>query len=156
MDSAHWFKSHLRDMMRDECFEFLESRQVGRVGFVDPGGPLVLPVKYVIHDESVLIATSSASSLSGHIVGRPVAFEVDEIDELNDTGCSVRVRGQASLAVDELPDAQQPNPWSTETAASSFGSHRCTLVAGSCFRHKRLGNDKTAAPVNHGPGTGMR
>ena len=109
--TAHWFKSHLRDIPRDECFELLKSRQVGRVGFVDPDGPVVLPVNYVIHDESVLIATSPANSLSRHAVGRPVAFEVDEIDEFNESGWSLLVRGQASLVPkDELPE-EQPNPW---------------------------------------------
>ena len=109
--TAHWFKSHLRDIPRDECFELLGGRQVGRVGFVDPDGPVVLPVNYGIHDESVLIATSPANSLSRHAVGQPVAFEVDEIDEFNETGWSVLVRGLASLETDEIPDKQQPNPW---------------------------------------------
>ena len=110
--TAHWFKSHLRDIPRDECIELLKSRQVGRVGFVDAEGPVVLPVNYVIHDESVLIATSPTNSLSRHAVGRPVAFEVDEIDEFNESGWSVLVRGQASVVTGELPDReQQPNPW---------------------------------------------
>lgn len=110
--TAHWFRSHLKDMPRDECIEFLASRQVGRIGFVDPDGPVVLPVNYVLRDEHVLIATSPTNSLAGHAVGRPVAFEVDEIDEFNETGWSVLVRGVASLATsEELFDAQQPTPW---------------------------------------------
>lgn len=110
--TSHWFKGHLRDMPRDECFQLLESRQVGRIGFVDPDGPVVLPVNYVIHGESVLIATLPGNSIS-NAVGQPVAFEVDEIDEFNETGSSVLVRGLASVvAKDELPDEQeQPNPW---------------------------------------------
>lgn len=111
--TSHWFKSHLKDMPREECFQLLESRQVGRIGFVDPDGPVVLPVNYVILEESVLIATMPGNSISSHAVGRPVAFEVDEIDEFNETGWSVLVRGLASVvANDELPDEEdQPNPW---------------------------------------------
>jgi len=111
--TSHWFKSHLKDMPRDECFQLLESRQVGRIGFVDPDGPVVLPVNYVIHDEVVLIATMPGNSIASHAVDQPVAFEVDEIDEFNETGWSVLVRGLASsVSRDELPDEQdQPNPW---------------------------------------------
>ena len=109
--TTHWFKSHLRDIPRDECFELLESRQIGRVGFVDADGPVVLPVNYVVHNETVFIATSPTNSLSSDAVGRPVAFEVDEIDEFNETGWSLLARGQASLVPeDELPE-DLPNPW---------------------------------------------
>jgi len=111
-DTSHWFKSHLRDMPRKECFELLESRQVGRVVFIDPDGPLALPVNYVIQDESVLIATSHTNSLSSHVVDRQVAFEVDEIDEFNETGWSVLVRGKATVLTGELAYVvQEPNPW---------------------------------------------
>ena len=111
-DTSHWFKSHLRDVPRKECFELLESRQVGRVVFDDPDGPLALPVNYTVQDESVVIATSPSNSLSRYVAGRPVAFEVDEIDEFNETGWSVLVRGLASvLNEDLLDDDHQPNPW---------------------------------------------
>ena len=110
--TSHWFKSHLRDMPRKECFELLESRQVGRVVFIDPDGPLALPVNYTVQDDSVVIATSPTDSLSGYVAGRPVAFEVDEIDEFNETGWSVLVRGQASvLNEDLLDDGRHPNSW---------------------------------------------
>jgi nitroimidazol reductase NimA-like FMN-containing flavoprotein (pyridoxamine 5'-phosphate oxidase superfamily) len=110
--TGHWFKGHLRDMPRKECFEALASQQVGRVVFIDPDGPLALPVNYVIHDESVLIAISPESGLSHHLVGQQVAFEVDEIDEFNETGWSVLVRGQAAELTGESARAKQgPNPW---------------------------------------------
>jgi nitroimidazol reductase NimA-like FMN-containing flavoprotein (pyridoxamine 5'-phosphate oxidase superfamily) len=110
--TSHWFKSHLKDMPRDECFELLSSRQVGRVGFIDSDGPVVLPVNYTIHEEAVMVATSTVNSLSRHAVGRPVAFEVDEIDEFNETGWSVLVRGLASpMPEDLLAEELWPNPW---------------------------------------------
>ena len=111
--TSHWFKSHLRDVPRDECLELLEGRQVGRVCFVDPDGPVALPVNYAIHDGNVLIATSPHNSLAQHAVGQPVAFEVDDIDEYNETGWSVLVKGLASeVAHDDLPgEVQRPNPW---------------------------------------------
>ena len=110
--TSHWFKSHLRDVPRTECIELLESRQVGRVAFVDPDGPLALPVNYVIQNESVLIATSPTGTLARHVPGKTVAFQVDEIDEFNETGWSVLVRGHASVLTGDPPDDEhQPNPW---------------------------------------------
>ena len=113
--TSHWFKSYLRDVSRDECLELLESRQVGRIGFVDLEGPQVLPVNYSVQDECVLIATSPASSLAKHTVARLVAFEVDEIDEFNEGGWSVVVRGPVSVVKeDEFPgEAHRPNMWVT-------------------------------------------
>jgi nitroimidazol reductase NimA-like FMN-containing flavoprotein (pyridoxamine 5'-phosphate oxidase superfamily) len=110
---SHWFKGHLRDVPRDECFQLLESRQVGRIGFLDVDGPQVLPVNYAIDNGCVLIATSPASTLAKCAVARPVAFEVDEVDEFNEGGWSVIVRGPLSVVSGpEIPDeAHQPNPW---------------------------------------------
>jgi len=108
----HWFKGHLGDMPRKECFDLLKNHQVGRVVFIDPDGPIALPVNYAIEDENVLIATSPTNSLSGRVDGRWVAFEVDDIDEFNETGWSVIVRGQASVVTCDLPDEEQrPNTW---------------------------------------------
>lgn len=110
--AAHWFKGHLRDMSRQECLELLASRQVGRVIFNDPDGPVALPVNYACDGEGVVIATSPTSSLARCAPGRPVAFEVDEIDEFDETGWSVLVRGLApALDVHLMEGDDQPNPW---------------------------------------------
>jgi nitroimidazol reductase NimA-like FMN-containing flavoprotein (pyridoxamine 5'-phosphate oxidase superfamily) len=109
---THWFKGHLRDASRKECFEFLESQQVGRVVFDDPDGPVALPVNFTVHDEGVVIATSPTSSLSRYAPGHVVGFEVDEIDEFNESGWSVLLRGVASvLAEGRIDDDDRPNPW---------------------------------------------
>lgn len=110
--TTHWFKGHLRNMSRRECLELLASQQVGRVIFNDQDGPLALPVNYAFQDEGVVIATSPTSSLARWAPGRPVGFEVDEIDEFNETGWSVLVRGLApALDVHLLDTDDQPNPW---------------------------------------------
>lgn len=109
----HWFKGHLRDVPRDECLELLDSRQVGRVGFIDRDGLVVLPVNYSMHDGAVYIATSPATRLSAHATEGPVAFEIDDIDEFNETGWSVVVRGRAAMVpFAELPAVKDmPYPW---------------------------------------------
>ncbi len=91
----------------------MASRQVGRVGFIDPDGPVVLPVNYSMQGGNVLIATSAVNSLSAYATEGPVAFEVDDIDEFNETGWSVLVRGRAELVpFEELPaEDRRPYPW---------------------------------------------
>lgn len=111
--TAHWFKSHLKDVPRRECFELMQGRQVGRIAFVDPEGPVILPINFAIHEDQVLIATSPTGRLAHHAVGQSVGFEVDEIDEFTEIGWSVLVRGNASVVSgDELPEeANRPNSW---------------------------------------------
>lgn len=107
-----WFPSHLREMPREECERLLESQQVGRIGFTDPDGPVVLPVNYVIVGDFVVVATSPYSSLGRHATSAPVALEVDDIDDFTESGWSVLVRGQTSVIErHELSDVELPQPW---------------------------------------------
>lgn len=110
--TTHWYKGHISDMSRRECLELLASRQVGRVIFNDDDGPLALPVNYVLQDEGVVIATSPTTSLARCVPGRAVSFEVDDVDEFNETGWSVLVRGLAPAMDVHLLDADdRPITW---------------------------------------------
>lgn len=126
--TAHWFKGHLKDASRKECFELLASRKVGRVVFTDPEGPVALPVNFTMRGESVVIATSPTSSLSRYAPGRVVAFEVDEVDEFNEGGWSVLLRGVASVLKEEVldDDDERPNPW--------LEGDRTRLIGISCLQ----------------------
>jgi uncharacterized protein len=107
-----WFPSHLRKVSLPECHDLLESGQVGRIGFTDPAGQVVLPVNYVMVDGCVCVATSPFGSIARHAIGTSVAFEVDSIDDFTESGWSVVVRGRASVVErDELPSEDMPRPW---------------------------------------------
>jgi nitroimidazol reductase NimA-like FMN-containing flavoprotein (pyridoxamine 5'-phosphate oxidase superfamily) len=111
-----WFPSHVRDMSLEECQGLLKSKQVGRIGFTDPDGPVVLPVNYVLVGDCVVVATSAYSSLGRNAMAAPVAFEVDEIDDFTESGWSVLVRGQTSVIErHELSDVDLPQPWAEGT-----------------------------------------
>jgi nitroimidazol reductase NimA-like FMN-containing flavoprotein (pyridoxamine 5'-phosphate oxidase superfamily) len=109
----HWFKSHLREISLQECYELLDGQEVGRVGFTDEAGPVVLPVNYTLDGAAVLIVTSLSSSLARHLPGKLVAFEVDDVDPYTESGWSVLVRGSAELVHhSEMPTSdQRPRPW---------------------------------------------
>jgi hypothetical protein len=109
-----WFRGSLVELSRQECFELLAEKVVGRVAFVDDDGPVVLPVNYALDNETVLFRTSASSSMVGHLRNGTVAFQVDEADEVTESGWSVLVRGVATF---EQPKGTgpanhpRPSPW---------------------------------------------
>jgi len=109
----HWFQSHLRELSREECFELLRAEVLGRIGFNDDAGPVVLPINYRVHDDSVVIATGWATSLAQFALGKTVALEVEDLDPMTESGRSVLVRGRAELLTDDpRPEPTAlPRPW---------------------------------------------
>lgn len=76
-----------------ECTHLLEQQYVGRVAFVHAGEPLVLPVNYHWHRNSVVFRTAVGQKLDAAGRGSPVAFEIDGWDDTYQKGWSVLVRG---------------------------------------------------------------
>ena len=86
-----------------ECRYLMRWEVVGRVAFVDEHeAPTVLPVNYVVDGDDLLIRTEP--ELAARLLGRPVGFQVDRIDEFRRIGWSVLVRGTAEPA--ERPDVE--------------------------------------------------
>ena len=101
-----------------ECLALLRSHTIGRVGWTSADGPQILPVTYVVRDDSIIFRTTPYGALSELRDVRAVAFEVDEFDVVTRTGWSVLVRGTAKAATnpDELSglwERQDPIPWAT-------------------------------------------
>ena len=112
--TEQWFPGQLTEMSAGECRDLMGSTMVGRVGFVDEDGPVVLPVNYVLDGNTVLFCTSAANTIGRHLDSATVAFEVDEVDDFTQSGWSVLVRGVASfVAVDELvrDEGLRPFTW---------------------------------------------
>lgn len=65
----------------------------GRVSFDDGTGPVILPVNHAVWQGDVVIRTDRGSVLDRLTDDRPVAFEVDHIDQVRQAGWSVLVRG---------------------------------------------------------------
>jgi nitroimidazol reductase NimA-like FMN-containing flavoprotein (pyridoxamine 5'-phosphate oxidase superfamily) len=95
-----------------ECLDLLASRSVGRVVFADENGPLAVPVNYVMDGEAVLFRTAAHNTLGRHLRDAVAAFEIDDVDDYNETGWSVLVRGRTTYAEsDELPTAEDALPY---------------------------------------------
>jgi nitroimidazol reductase NimA-like FMN-containing flavoprotein (pyridoxamine 5'-phosphate oxidase superfamily) len=100
---------------REECAALLRSQQVGRVGL---STPLVLPVQFALFEGDVVFRTAPGEKLIAAVLGRTVAFEVDDFDVAAGTGWSVIVTGAAEEIVDkaELERVRELelHPWAGE------------------------------------------
>jgi nitroimidazol reductase NimA-like FMN-containing flavoprotein (pyridoxamine 5'-phosphate oxidase superfamily) len=107
--------SNFGEMSEAECKQLLTEHTAGRVGFMAPDGPQILPVTYQYRNGSVIFRTSPAGPLSGLIRRTSVAFEIDDIDEEQHSGWSVLVLGFAEAMAHDylLTSAWEtgPVPW---------------------------------------------
>ena len=109
-----WFRGVLQELSHQECLELLAEKVVGRIAYVNDDGPVVLPVNYVLDQGTVLFRTSAAGRMAGHLRNGTVAFQVDDVDEVTESGWSVLLRGVASF---EQPTGTRPanhprpSPW---------------------------------------------
>lgn len=98
-----------------ECRDLLETDTVGRVGFVAPGGPRIVPVNFVLVDEAIELRTTAYSELARHAPGRQIAFEIDHLDAERRRGWSVVAQGLCDWVddsgADRDPSAPAPDPW---------------------------------------------
>ena len=103
------------ELSEAECQELLAQHTAGRVGFMAPDGPQILPVTYQYRNGDVIFRTSPAGALSGLVRRTSVAFEIDDIDEQNKSGWSVLVLGFAEAMAHNylLTSAWEtgPVPW---------------------------------------------
>ncbi len=82
-----------------EAMRLLASVDVGRVVFTLNALPAIRPVNYLVEDDSIIIRTRLATSVSRLAASAPsglvVAFEADELDARTRSGWSVVATGRA-------------------------------------------------------------
>ena len=111
--TERWFHGRLHELSEAECWALLRSASVGRVGYTDQAGPVVVPVNFAVDGRSVVIRTSVSGELARHLPTTAVAFEADETDDFTQPGWSVLLRGLVEMvgpAGPRDPEAQ-PDPW---------------------------------------------
>jgi nitroimidazol reductase NimA-like FMN-containing flavoprotein (pyridoxamine 5'-phosphate oxidase superfamily) len=105
----------LRELNRRDCLDRLQGSGVGRVAVCTPDGPVIIPVNYVMDDETVVVRTAPYTLLAGHAWDQ-AAFEIDDLDHDMRRGWSVLVVGQAAPVEDpdEIAESQRLSelmPW---------------------------------------------
>jgi nitroimidazol reductase NimA-like FMN-containing flavoprotein (pyridoxamine 5'-phosphate oxidase superfamily) len=112
---------------RSECLRLLADETFGRVGVLDGGHPLILPVNYALDGDQVVFRTGEGTKLDA--VRGPACFEIDAHDDRAHTGWSVVVRGRLEQATADQQDLAQP--WAVE------GEHALRIVPAS-IRGRRV------------------
>ena len=108
-------RKRMESLKPDECLRLLTDKPVGRVGFWGFEGPQVLPVNHAVTDGDVVFRVAAHTAMAQALRSCTVAFEVDDIDDVTQTGWSVLVVGKAGY-VDDLAAMVEmwgrlPDPW---------------------------------------------
>lgn len=91
----------LISLPEEECFQLLARGHFGRVGLVEDGRPVILPVNYVFDRGFVVFQSTSGSKLEAAIAGHSAAFEIDAVDPMYHGGFSVLAYGPAEVVDSE-------------------------------------------------------
>jgi len=140
--------SEPEELSADKCLELLRGAIVGRVAFVVPEGPRIIPVNYTTVDDAIVFRTTPYSLLGRDAEG-PLAFEIDHVDYADQKGWSVVATGVGELVrdVDELAAGHEfwnPRPWAGGSSRLLYVRLPWTEVTG-----RRLGGGWT--PQNELP-----
>jgi nitroimidazol reductase NimA-like FMN-containing flavoprotein (pyridoxamine 5'-phosphate oxidase superfamily) len=84
-----------------ECTALLAQGSFGRLAGVIDGKPFLFPVNYTLDGDTIVFRTNAGTKLAGAGFG-PVAFEIDGVDEAQQTGWSVIVQGIGTEITDAL------------------------------------------------------
>ena len=107
----------LETLSPDECFDLLGQASIGRLVYTDEEGPVALPVNYAMAGQAIVIRVEGGTKRAA--IGQPaLAFEVDDIDNPDQTGWSVIARGTGQeVAIEDVPGllrelaGHPPRPW---------------------------------------------
>lgn len=90
-------------LTRDECVHLLRTAVFGHIGITVRALPMIVPVRFVVDADKIVIPVSSASEVLHASQGSIVAFEVGDVNAHTGAGWSVLVVGRAR-AVEEGPE----------------------------------------------------
>jgi nitroimidazol reductase NimA-like FMN-containing flavoprotein (pyridoxamine 5'-phosphate oxidase superfamily) len=99
----------LEVLTEHQCRELLTQASVARLGLSVDSLPVILPVNFVVDDDSIVFRTGPGLKLSAAAAGDVACLEVDDIDALGHGGWSVLVTGrlQEITDPDEFEAAQR-------------------------------------------------
>ncbi|QIX26725.1 pyridoxamine 5'-phosphate oxidase family protein [Nocardioides sp. JQ2195] len=105
-----------RELSPEKCRELLAAGVVGRVAVCAPDGPHIVPVNYVLIDDSIIFRTEPYTLLGRLADDARLGFEVDNLDHERHRGWSVLAIGPAESVVDpdeiaSMTAIRDPRPW---------------------------------------------
>jgi len=108
--------TQLVELTVEECLALLQTKSVGRIGVVTPGGPMILPVNFAMSDDTIVFRTLPYGVIANNVHQADVAFEVDTVDEGSHEGWSVLATGRCHRLEDPdevrlIREDLDPLPW---------------------------------------------
>src|SRR5262245_54931543 len=100
----------VRELSSAECWSLVAAGGVGRIGNSTDDGPIILPVNFIVDDETVVFRTTAYGLIGRIDPASEIAFEVDRLDEARHEGWSVLLVG----AMERVEDPDE--------AAAALGS----------------------------------
>ena len=92
---------------RAECVRLVRDRYIGRVGYLDGGRPVIVPVNYrLTPDGEVAVLTSSGAKRDAAEAGSVMSLQVDEVDLEYHSSWSVLISGKSRL-IDDPEEAER-------------------------------------------------
>ena len=111
----HSDRNALEVLTRLECLDLLGTVRLGRLGVSIGALPVILPVRFALMDDAIVLRSASGSKLDAAVAGAVVAFEADRIDHAAAGSWSVLAQGVAQVLADprELAAAETLGlrPW---------------------------------------------
>jgi uncharacterized protein len=140
-----------RDLDPRECERLLRSGAVGRVALSTPDGPHIVPVDYVVVDDTIVLRTSSYSVVGAYGRNAMLAFEVSHVDRDRPAGWSVVARGRGWAEFDPEQVARIRASWQRRHGAAGnrnlYFRIRWESVTGRALGNERTRDDESS--VHH-------
>jgi nitroimidazol reductase NimA-like FMN-containing flavoprotein (pyridoxamine 5'-phosphate oxidase superfamily) len=83
----------LSELAPQECWDLITAGGIGRIATTTDDGPVVLPVNFIVDNETVVIRTTAYGVIGRIGSASELAFEVDQLDEAMREGWSVLLVG---------------------------------------------------------------
>lgn len=146
IDAAARESGAMEILSQEQCWELLQSAEVGRLAMAVAGEVDIFPVNYVVHDHSLVFRTAEGTKLVEVAISGNVAFEVDGYEPERGRAWSVVCKGPAKLidTFDEIYQAQNLPlfPWNN-APKERFVRIRPITVTGRRFTVYRRAADET-------------
>lgn len=83
-------------LIESECWELLDESAIGRLAVDIAGEPDIFPVNFIVNQGGIVFRSAAGTKLTGAVLNRFVAFEIDGYEPSARTAWSVVVKGTAS------------------------------------------------------------
>jgi uncharacterized protein len=134
----------LRDLDHTECLALLATTNLGRLALTRRALPMIVPARYLVYDDRVVIHLSTGLDHIGWIDGEVVALQVSAFDDDQIHGWTVSITGAAHGTPDPTHIEDHPNaPWIPR------GGGDLITLSTDVMRGERLGPSDETKSVDH-------